>query len=446
MVARPAVVPEAEPRPRIRGGGVTGGTTGRSGRLASATALRAPSLRAPRAAGRPAAVVGAGRMRVDAVDVLRGVIMILMALDNTRDFFGDAAANPTDLATTSGPLFFTRWVTHFCAPVFFLLTGTGASLSLGRTSVPELSRFLLTRGLLLIVLEATVVRALWQFNVDYRVTILNVLWALGWSMIVLAILVRLPRWVAPTFGLALIALHNLADGVRPVAFGALAPLWNVLHQPGMLLATPRTVVFVAYPLIPWIGVAAAGYGLGEVYRWSAERRRAFLLRAGVGLTLAFVALRAIDVYGDPRPWAAHARAGYTALSFLNTNKYPPSLLFLLMTLGPALLFLWRADGREARLLRPALVIGRVPLCYYLLHVALLHLLAVVAGCVRYGDAHWMFESPSLDRFPMTQPAGWPLPLPAVYLVWALVVALLYPCCRWYAALKARRADVWLRYI
>jgi uncharacterized membrane protein len=214
----------------------------------------------------------------------------------------------------------------------------------------------------------------------------------------------------------------------------------------MLVATPRSVVFIAYPLVPWIGVAAAGFGLGEVYRWSAERRRAFLLRAGVGLTLAFLALRAIGGYGDPASWAAQARVGDAVLAFLNTNKYPPSLLFLLMTLGPALLFLWRADGREPRLLRPALVVGRVPLFYYLLHVLLLHLLAVVAGVVRYGDAHWMFESPSLDRFPMTQPAGWPLPLPAVYLVWALVVALLVPCCRWYAALKARRGDVWLRYL
>jgi uncharacterized membrane protein len=394
----------------------------------------------------PTTPARAGRARIDTVDLLRGLIMILMALDHTRDFFGNAAADPTNLASTTPALFFTRWVTHFCAPVFFLLTGTGAALSLGRKSVGELSRFLLTRGLLLVVLEATVVRALWQFNVDYRVTLLNVLWALGWSMVVLSLLVRLPRWIAPAFGIALITLHNLADGVPPAAFGTLAPLWTVLHQPGFLLTTPTHVVFVAYPLIPWIGVAAVGYGLGQVYRWSAERRRAFLLRAGVGVTLAFVALRLLNVYGDPRPWAAQARAGYTALAFLNTNKYPPSLLFLLMTLGPALLFLWRFDGRDPRLVRPALAIGRVPLFYYLLHVVSLHALAVIVGLVRYGQAHWMLESPSLDKFPMTQPAGWPLPLPAVYLVWALVVVLLYPCCRWYAAAKARRPESWLRYV
>jgi uncharacterized membrane protein len=383
---------------------------------------------------------------MDAVDVLRGVVMILMALDHTRDYFGNAAANPTDLATTTVPLFLTRWVTHFCAPVFFLLTGTGAYLSLGRKSAAGLSHFLLTRGLWLVFLEATVVRFLWQFNVDYRVTLLNVLWALGWSMVAMAALVRLPIGVVSALGAAMIVLHNVLDPVQPAALGALAPLWTVLHQPGFLLATARHTVFVAYPLIPWIGVMAVGYGLGHVLTWPPERRRAFLLRTGAGLTLAFVALRALNVYGDPSPWAAQARAAFTWLSFLNTTKYPPSLLFLLMTLGPALLFLWLADGRVPRFLRPALVIGRVPLFYYVLHVALLHALALVVCYARYGRVHWMFESPSIDRFPVTQPPGWPASLPAVYLAWVIVVVLLYPCCRWYGALKARRTDRWLSYL
>jgi uncharacterized membrane protein len=383
---------------------------------------------------------------VDAVDLLRGVIMILMALDHTRDYFGDAAANPTDLATTTAPLFFTRWVTHFCAPVFFLLSGTGAYLSLGRRSPAELSRFLLTRGLWLVALEITVVRFLWQFNVDYRVTLLNVLWALGWSMVALAALVRLPVRLTTALGVAMIALHNLADGVRPAAFGALAPLWTVLHQPGFLVTTPRFTVFTAYPLVPWIGVMAVGYGLGPVLAWPRARRRAFLLGAGAALTLAFVVLRALDVYGDPSGWAAQARVGPAWLAFLNTTKYPPSLLFLLMTLGPALLALRLADRPVPRLLRPALVVGRVPFFYYLLHVLLLHALAVAVCYARYGSVHWMFESPAIDRFPVTQPPGWPAPLPAVYLAWAAVVLLLYPLCRWYAALKARRPGGWLSYL
>lgn len=388
----------------------------------------------------------ATRARVDAVDVLRGLVMILMALDHTRDYFGDAGANPTNLATTTAPLFLTRWVTHFCAPVFFLLTGTGAYLALRRRSAAALSRFLLTRGLWLVVLEITVVRFLWQFNVDYRVTLLNVLWALGWSMVALAALVRLPTGLATAMGVAMIALHNLVDAVPPAAFGALAPLWTVLHQPGFLVMTPRFTVFAAYPLVPWIGVMAVGYGLGRVLTWAPARRRAFLVRAGVGITVAFVALRVLNVYGDPRPWAPHANLAFTVLAFLNANKYPPSLLFLLMTLGPALLVLALADRPAPRLLRPALVIGQVPLFYYLVHVALLHALAVVASHARYGRVHWMFESPTIDRFPVTQPAGWPAPLAAVYLAWIVAVVLLYPCCRWYAALKARRTDGWLSYL
>ena len=390
------------------------------------------------------------RGRLDAVDVLRGVVMILMALDHTRDYFGSAAANPTDLATTTAALFFTRWVTHVCAPVFFLLTGTGAYLSLRRQSPAALSRFLLTRGLWLVALELTVMRALWQFNVDYRVTVLTVLWALGWSMVALAALVRLPVRLVGAAGVGMIALHDLADAVAPAAFGPLAPLWTFLHQPGLVSATPRAVVFAAYPLVPWVGVVAAGYALGPVFAWPAERRQAFLLRAGVGLVLAFVALRTLNGYGDPRPWAARPRAAFTALSFLNTTKYPPSLLFLLMTLGPALLFLRLADGRTGgrmpRPLRPALVVGRVPLFYYLLHVFVLHALAVVVCYARYGAVHWMFESPSVDRFPVTQPPGWPAPLPGVYLAWATAVVLLYPCCRWYGALKARGARAWMRYL
>ena len=386
------------------------------------------------------------RGRVEAVDVLRGVVMILMALDHTRDYFGNAAIDPTNLATTTGALFLTRWVTHFCAPVFFLLTGTGAYLSGRRRSPARLSRFLATRGLWLVVLELTVMRFFWQFNVDYRVTLLTVLWALGWSMVALAALVRLPLRVTVMVGVVLIAVHNLADGVPASVLGVLAPLWTVLHAPGPLLVTARAFVFVAYPLVPWIGVMAVGYGLGQVFTWIPERRRAFLLRTGTCLTTAFVLLRGLNGYGDPRPWSAQPGAAFTGLSFLNTTKYPPSLLFLLMTLGPALVALGLLDRRTPRLLRPALVVGRVPLFYYLLHVLVLHALAVVVCVARYGGAHWMVESPSIDRFPMTQPPGWPASLPGVYLAWATAVVLLYPCCRWYGGFKARRADAWLSYL
>ncbi len=382
------------------------------------------------------------RTRLEAIDVVRGVIMILMALDHTRDFFGLPGQSPTDLANASAALFLTRWITYFCAPVFFLLTGTGAYLSLRRKSRAELSGFLLTRGLWLIFLEVVVLRCFaYQFNFDYRVTMLLVLWALGWAMITLAALVRLPAAVVTAFGVLLIAGHNLFDGVRSAN-----PLWSILHAPGFVLNTPEHVVFVAYPLIPWIGVTAVGYGLGQIYSWDAERRRPFLLRLGVALSLAFLVIRGLNLYGDPSRWAHQKTALFTVLSFLSTTKYPPSLLFLLMTLGPALIFLGAVDRGTPRLLRPALVIGKVPLFYYILHFALIHLLAVLACYVRNGSAHWMVESPDLAHYPFTAPPGWGYSLPVVYLVWAVVVVAMYPACRWFAALKARRTDAWLSYL
>jgi len=305
------------------------------------------------------------RVRLESIDVVRGVIMILMALDHTRDFFGSNAFNPTDPTQTTVPLFFTRWITHFCAPVFFLLTGKGAYLSLKKKSKPELSRFLFTRGLWLIFLDLVVTRGFGvQFNFDYHMTMINVLWGLGWVMIVLSGLVYLPTPVVTAFGLVMIASHNLLDRIQ-----SSNPIWSILHSPNFIVNNPQHSVFVAYVLIPWVGVTAAGYGLGQVYRWVPDRRRAFLLRTGLGGTAAFVILRTINIniYGNPIPWTTQKSAVFTLLSFLNTNKYPPSLLFLLMTLGPALLFLWAVDGGTPQILRPALIIGKVPMFYYLVH-------------------------------------------------------------------------------
>jgi uncharacterized membrane protein len=381
------------------------------------------------------------RVRIESIDVVRGVIMILMALDHTRDFFGNFGLNPTDPATTTVPLFFTRWITHFCAPVFFLLTGTGAYLSLREKSKVELSRFLFTRGLWLIFLELVVSRCLgWQFNFDYHVVFIIVLWALGWAMIVLSGLVYLPAWAVASFGVVMICTHNLCDSVRSSNW-----LWTLLHSPNFLMNDPNHSVFVGYPLVPWIGVTAAGYGLGQVYRWPAERRRTFLLRLGFGLSAGFIVLRAINIYGDPQRWATQKSAVFTVLSFLNTTKYPPSLLYLLMTLGPALLFLSAVDAGTPRSLRPALTIGTVPMFYYLLHIPLIHLIAIVVCYARYGHVYWMFESPTMGEFPITPPPGWGYSLPVVYLVWAVVVLTLYPLCRWFAGLKQRRGDAWLSY-
>jgi uncharacterized membrane protein len=383
----------------------------------------------------------ARRARIESIDLVRGAIMILMALDHVRDFFGARSPSPTDLSQATAGLFLTRWITHFCAPGFFLLAGTGAFLLGRRRTTRELSTFLVTRGLWLIVLEAVFMRCLvLQFNFDYRLTLLEVLWALGCSMIALGALVRLPLGWIVGISVAMIAGHNLFDGVR--AGGALGTL---LHAPGFLI-NGEHAVFVAYPLIPWIGVMALGYALGKVYTWDDARRRAFLLRGGLALTAAFVVLRAMNVYGDPNPWSPQRSALYTVLSFLNTTKYPPSLLFLLMTVGPILLALRLFDRRVPSGLGPVVVIGRVPLFYFVLHFLAIHVLAVVVGAVRYGAIHWFFESPTIDRYPFTAPPGWGYSLPAMYLIWVGVVIALYPICRWYATVKARSGSTLLSYL
>ena len=390
----------------------------------------------------PARKLGSSRVRLEAIDVVRGVIMIVMALDHTRDFFGIPGQSPTDLAHASAALFLTRWITYFCAPVFFLLTGTGAYLSLRKKSPGELSRFLLTRGLWLIFLELVVARCLaYQLNVDYKLTMLLVLWALGLAMITLAALVRLPAAVVTGFGVLLIAGHNLLDGVRSAA-----PLWAILHAPGFVLNTPPARGIRGLSADPLDRRHRGGLRPRPGLRLGGRAPAGLPPAPGGGLSLAFVILRGLDGYGDPSRWTPQKSALFTALSFLSTTKYPPSLLFLLMTLGPALILLALVDRGTPRLLRPALVIGKVPLFYYLLHFLLIHLLAVATCAVRYGSAHWMFESPDLANYPFTAPPGWGYSLPVVYGIWAFVVIAMYPLCRWFAALKARRGDAWLSYL
>lgn len=381
------------------------------------------------------------RPRVDAVDVVRGIIMIIMALDHTRDFFGMPGANPTNLATTTTALFATRWITNICAPTFFLLTGTGARLSLRKQSVGALARFLVTRGLWLIVAEVTVARFAYQFNVDYQASMLLVLWCAGWCMIALAVLVWLPLEAILAIGVAMIAGHHLLDGVQINTWW-----WHVLHQPGFVINKPGFVVFAVYPLIPWIGVTAVGYALGQVYEWSREKRVQFLLRLGAAMTVGFVALRFANVYGDPVPWSTQPTALFTVLSFLNTNKYPPSLLFLLMTLGPALMLLAWADRETPPWLTPAMFIGRVPFFYYVIHFSLAHAFAAIVALVRYGSAAGFASSPDLGHFPFTAPEGWGFFLPIVYLAWFVVVLTMYPLCKWFAGVKQQNRSSWLSYL
>lgn len=381
------------------------------------------------------------RRRIESIDLVRGAIMILMALDHTRDFFG-LPGNPTNLATASAGLFFTRWVTHFCAPGFFFLMGTGAYLAGRRRSGIALARFLASRGAWLVFLDLVVLRCFaYQFNVDYRVTMLLVLWALGWALIALALVVWLPVSIIAAIGCVMIGGHNLLDGVQSTN-----PFWRVLHAPGVVFNGSGHVVFAAYVLVPWIGVTMAGYALGVVYAWTPERRGRLLVRLGMALTLAFFVVRSINVYGDPVPWTHQRNALFTVLSFLNTTKYPPSLAFLLMTLGPVTLALAWTERLRASWVRPVLDYGRVPLFYYIVHFGVLHALATAVCLMRYGSAHWMFESPDLAHYPFSPPPGWGFPLPIVYLAWASVVIGVYPLCRWFAGVKARSRARWLSYL
>jgi uncharacterized membrane protein len=240
--------------------------------------------------------------------------------------------------------------------------------------------------------------------------------------------------------------HNLLDGISPAVFGSFAPLWNVLHVLGFVYNDGQHAVLVSYVLIPWVGVTALGYALGALYEMEAERRQRLLLRLGVAFSVGFVLLRAINVYGDPVPWSSQASPVFTVLSFFNANKYPPSLLFLLMTLGPALLLLRAFDGGVPAWLKPAHLIGRVPLFFYVVHFYLIHLLAVAASYVRFGESREMFQSPDIAHFPFSAPPGWDVGLPVIYLIWIGVVVALYPLCRWFAGVRQRRHEWWLSYL
>ncbi|HEX8069590.1 MAG TPA: heparan-alpha-glucosaminide N-acetyltransferase domain-containing protein [Pyrinomonadaceae bacterium] len=389
----------------------------------------------------------ARRTRLDSVDILRGLVMVIMALDHTRDYFHNAAFqfDPTDLTRTNAPLFFTRWITHFCAPVFVFLAGTGAFLSLGRGKTKrELSWFLVTRGAWLILLEVTLVRLGWTFDVRYHFIWVQVIWVLGWSMIILAGLIHLPSWLLTAFGAVLVAGHNLLDRVRAADFGHFDLLWQFLHEQGAQhwgAPPPNGFTFmIAYPLVPWVGVMALGYSFGRLLQLPEARRRRTLFRLGLALTLAFIILRATNLYGDPQPWSAQSTPGFTLLSFINCQKYPPSLLYLLMTLGPAIMLLPLLERWTGAVARFFLTFGRVPLFYYLLHVPVIHVLVVACAVARYG--------PQVLQVDASQgpPPGWGYPLAVVYLVWLVTVLLLYPLCRRWARLKQRNRSAWLSYL
>ena len=378
--------------------------------------------------------------RVGSIDVLRGIVMIIMALDHTREFLhvNGFYYDATDMATTTPILFFTRWITHFCAPLFVFLAGTSAYLS-GRKKTPrQLSSFLLTRGLWLIFLEVTIINFTFWFNLTFSFLMLQVIWAIGVSMIVLSGMVFLPWRVVLAIGMAIIVGHNTLDTVSFPQGTTAHVVWGLLHQQSFLRLDSGMTIGILYPVLPWIGVMVTGYCFGRLYStdYTTEQRKRLLLIMGLAAVAGFILIRLLNVYGDPRPWDVQRDGLYTFMSFLNTTKYPPSLLFLLMTLGPGMLLLYAFEGRQYRWMNFVSVYGRVPLFYYILHFLVIHLLSL-AGMLVSGVS-W-----SALKVQEAIPRDQGFSLGVVYICWIGVVLFFYPLCRWYADFKARQtSQVW----
>lgn len=385
------------------------------------------------------------KQRIASIDLLRGIVIVLMALDHVRMYlaYGTWYADPTDLATTTSALFLTRWITHFCAPVFVFLAGTSARLRKSRAGdANPISAFLLTRGIWLVLVELVLVNFAWTFDITYSFRLLQVIWAIGISMIVLSVLVSLPDRIILAVGVILTAGHNLLDGIEAEGTSIGGLLWYTLHQPKFLVLESGNIVNFVYPVLPWIGLMALGYVCGALYHetFNPNKRRKLLLWTGIGLTVLFLILRGFNLYGEPQAWSERSSFVYTLLSFLNTTKYPPSLHFLLMTMSPALVFLSFSDKIKHRVTAPLTVFGSVPFFFYIVHLYAIHALAMLYLVYSEREAgEYVLSAKNLLSGRLS---SFGLSLEAVYLTWIAVVAVLYPLCRWYQKVKRDHPSAW----
>ncbi len=386
--------------------------------------------------------------RIRSIDVARGVAMVLMAIDHVRVYAGVPPGGPRP------GVFLTRWITNFVAPAFAFLSGTSAFM-LGRKLGDRgaLARYLVTRGLVLVLLELTVIRIAWTFNFDFGHYLLaGVIWMLGWCMVLLAALIWLPIPAIGAFGVVVIALHNLMDFVAPATStallgGSLSWLWQILYFGGPIqLGQNGPTLMVLYSIVPWIGVMAAGYAFGAVLTLEPRRRDRICIALGASAIMLFLLLRTIDIYGDPRHWHVTQPTPMPVLfRFINTTKYPASLQFLLMTLGPVILLLPLAERARGRIGEMFATFGRVPMFYYLLHIPTIHLAAVLVSLAREGRINpWLFANHPMMNPP--PPDGYTWRLSLLYAVFVVVIAVLYWPCRWYARRKATDPRPWMRYI
>ena len=389
--------------------------------------------------------------RIPSIDIARGFVMVIMALDHSRDFLHtwSQTHSPTDLAATTPLFFFTRWITHFCAPSFVFLSGVSAAISLKASPDPNTARrWLLGRGLILIAVEFTVVNFALSFDPQFRLLIFEVIATIGAGLILLSQLSRLPSKILLAFALLIVFGHDLLPPPPPMAPNqtsiVLMPLIRSLFfSPGGFQVTPHLLIVIAYPVIPWLGIMLAGFAAGRWFEKPAPQRKKLFLRLGPGTLALFTVLRLTNWYGDPGPWSAQKSPLFTLLSFLNVNKYPPSLLFSLLTLGGLFLILAAAEQRDNRMTRTLLVYGRVPLFYFIVHLYLIHgILLVVLLLQGFHPADLRF-----GPFQFGHPAtGGGLGIAGVYAVWTGAVIALYPLCRWYGRYKVTHPEkTWLRY-
>jgi uncharacterized membrane protein len=380
--------------------------------------------------------------RINSIDTLRGIIMIIMVLDHARDYFSAIKYDPLDLDKASLFLFMTRWITHFCAPAFLFLSGVSAFLSLSRKSPKEASLTLLKRGVWLILLELTIINFGWQFDPGFHLTFLQVIWAIGWSMVFLSGLIFLRPAYILCIGLLIIFGHNAFDHIQASQLGNASFIWMLLHEGGLYQANSYETVLVFYPLFPWIGVMAVGYVFGALFKYPPTVRVAAFIKIGLGCLLLFVILRFFNVYGDPMPWQPQEVWWKSILSFIKCNKYPPSLLYILMTLGVAIITLAFFENKKNWLTDVFTVYGKVPMFYYVLHIYIMHIAQLLMAFL-YG-----FSIKDMLIFPFrgAAPAEWGFNLAVVYAMWIVVVGVLYVPCRWYMRLKQRDKKWWHSYV
>lgn len=382
--------------------------------------------------------------RIESIDILRGLAMVIMALDHVRDYFhyGSFFNNPTDLDTTTPFLFFTRFITHNCAPAFIFLAGTSAYLYGSKKSKPELSKFLVSRGIWLIFLEVVLNNFIWTFDISYSILILQVIWAIGLSMIALSMLIYIPEKGLLVVGLIIVAGHNLLDGFVAEGNSFKSILWYILHQRSKLMLEGDHIISFVYPIIPWIGLMTLGYCFGILYKrdFNPKLRKKWLLGLGSGAIVLFYILRGVNGYGDLHPWTIQKDTTHTILSFFNVTKYPPSLDYFLITIGPALLFLYVIEPVKNRVTDFFLVFGRVPLFYYFLHMIIIHSFAIFGLIISGGNWRDMILTSQVFKDMSLVDYGYSLFV--VYLVWIVVVLLLYPLSKKYMLYKAGNKDKW----